>query len=119
MGMRELVEELNHRRARLAQPGGPGGGARPHPAREATAPGGAALLFEAGSVVEIGAHATHHADHPSMAGRETPADGVLTGFGRIDGRPACFIIYDFTVMAGSMGRTGETKGGGGRASGVA
>jgi len=67
------------------------------------------LLFDPGSFVEIGAHATHHSDHPSMVGRETPADGVVTGFGRIDGRPACAIAYDFTVMAGSMGRTGEQK----------
>jgi acetyl-CoA carboxylase carboxyltransferase component len=44
-----------------------------------------------------------------MATRQTPADGVITGFGRIEGRPACVIAYDFTVMAGSMGRTGEAK----------
>src|SRR5438094_5875941 len=44
-----------------------------------------------------------------MAGRETPADGVVTGFGRIDGRFASVIAYDFTVMAGSMGRTAEVK----------
>jgi len=109
MGMRELVEELNRRRARLAELGGPEAVARQHEAGKLTARERLALLFDAGSVVELGAHATHHSDHPSMAGRETPADGVLTGFGQIDGRPACFIIYDFTVMAGSMGRTGETK----------
>ncbi len=68
------------------------------------------LLFDAGSFVEIGARATHHSDHhPSMAGRETPADGVITGFGHVDGRPVCTIAYDFTVMAGSMGRTGEAR----------
>ena len=44
-----------------------------------------------------------------MKGRETPADGVITGFGQIGGRPASLIAYDFTVMAGSMGRTAEVK----------
>jgi hypothetical protein len=44
-----------------------------------------------------------------MAGKTAPADGVVTGFGRIDGRFASVIAYDFTVMAGSMGRTAEVK----------
>src|SRR2546427_6700452 len=44
-----------------------------------------------------------------MAGRETPADGVVTGFGRIDGRFASVIASDFSVMAGWMGRTAEVK----------
>src|ERR1700694_5881188 len=44
-----------------------------------------------------------------MKGKETPADGVVTGFGKISGRPASLIAYDFTVMAGSMGRTAEVK----------
>jgi len=39
----------------------------------------------------------------------TPADGVVTGFGKIDGRLASVIAYDFTVMAGSMGRNAEAK----------
>jgi acetyl-CoA carboxylase carboxyltransferase component len=44
-----------------------------------------------------------------MAGKDTPADGVVTGFGKIDGRFAAVIAYDFTVMAGSMGKTAEVK----------
>ena len=44
-----------------------------------------------------------------MQGVDAPADGVVTGYGRIDGRLACVAAYDFTVMAGSMGATGEQK----------
>jgi acetyl-CoA carboxylase carboxyltransferase component len=44
-----------------------------------------------------------------MAGREAPADGVVCGHGLVDGRPCAVVAYDFTVMAGSMGMTGETK----------
>ena len=40
---------------------------------------------------------------------EAPADGVVTGWGDIDGRACCIAAYDFTVMAGSMGMTGELK----------
>lgn len=109
MGMRERVEDLQRRRARIAELGGPEAVARQHAAGKLTARERLALLFDAGTFVEIGAHATHHSDHPAMAGRETPADGVITGFGRVHGRPVCAIAYDFTVMAGSMGRTGEQK----------
>jgi methylmalonyl-CoA decarboxylase subunit alpha len=66
-------------------------------------------LFDAGTFTEIGVHATHAGIAPELAGRDTPADGVVTGFGKIDGRPAAVIAYDFTVMAGSMGRNAESK----------
>src|SRR5256885_17239470 len=44
-----------------------------------------------------------------MEGVEAPADGVVTGYGRVDGRLVAVAAYDFTVMAGSMGMTGELK----------
>ena len=44
-----------------------------------------------------------------MEGKEAPADGVITGWGDVDGRTCCIAAYDFTVMAGSMGMTGELK----------
>src|SRR2546421_143008 len=37
------------------------------------------------------------------------ADGVVTGYGKCQGRLVCVAAYDFTVMAGSMGMTGEIK----------
>ena len=44
-----------------------------------------------------------------MDGVEAPADGVITGYGKVDGRLTAVCAYDFTVMAGSMGMTGEFK----------
>ena len=44
-----------------------------------------------------------------MEGEEAPADGVITGYGKVDGRLVAVAAYDFTVMAGSMGMTGELK----------
>ena len=41
--------------------------------------------------------------------KEAPADGVITGYGKVDGRMVAVAAYDFTVMAGSMGMTGEMK----------
>ena len=44
-----------------------------------------------------------------MQGKSTPADGCVTGIGRVDGRRVAVIAYDFTVMAGSIGMVGEVK----------
>src|SRR5438309_376031 len=46
---------------------------------------------------------------PHKAGTRAPADGVITGYGKVDGRTVAVAAYDFTVMAGSMGMTGELK----------
>ncbi len=45
----------------------------------------------------------------AMDGKEAPADGVITGYGAVNGRLVAVAAYDFTVMAGSMGMTGEIK----------
>jgi len=56
-----------------------------------------ARLLDEGSFVEDGAFANVNA-------RDLPADGVVTGTGRIAGRPVCVMANDFTVKAGSWGR---------------
>ena len=110
MGMQERADDLAARRARVAAMGGEAAVARQHAEGKLTVRERIDLLFDPGSFTEIGALATHAGISPDMAGRETPADGVVTGFGKIDGRFASLIAYDFTVMAGSMGRTAEIKG---------
>ena len=107
MGMRELAEDLRARRERARAMGGASAIAKQHAEGKLTVRERLDLLFDAGSFQEIGVLATHANVVPSMKGRETPADGVVTGFGAIDGRPAAVIAYDFTVMAGSMGAVGE------------
>jgi len=67
------------------------------------------LLIDEGTFVELGIHGRPHFSQRAMDGREAPADGVITGYGKIDGRLAAVAAYDFTVMAGSMGMTGEAK----------
>jgi acetyl-CoA carboxylase carboxyltransferase component len=67
------------------------------------------LLFDDGSFLEHGLLAHHQSQLPAMQGKFTPADGVVTGVGTIDGRRVAVIGYDFTVMAGSIGMVGETK----------
>ncbi len=63
-------------------------------------------LFDPGSFQEFGILAYHH---PKPENARTPADGVVTGYGKIAGRWAACAAYDFTVMGGSIGETGERK----------
>ena len=44
-----------------------------------------------------------------MRDKPAPADGVITGYGKVDGRMVAVAAYDFTVKGGSIGMTGEMK----------
>src|SRR5688572_26776946 len=44
-----------------------------------------------------------------MAERVVPGDGVIAGYGRIDGRAACAFAQDFTVFGGSLSETNAAK----------
>src|SRR5262245_27344290 len=109
MAMKDRADDLAARRERIARMGGEDAVARQHEAGKLTVRERLDLLFDRDTFTEIGVQATHAGIAPDMTGRETPADGVVTGFGRVDGRLASVIAYDFTVMAGSMGRTAEVK----------
>jgi acetyl-CoA carboxylase carboxyltransferase component len=107
--MRSLADDLAERRARARLGGGEEKIARQHEAGKLTARERIALLIDEGTFRELGIHAQPHFSQRAMEGRDAPADGVITGYGRIDGRMACVCAYDFTVMAGAMGMTGELK----------
>jgi acetyl-CoA carboxylase carboxyltransferase component len=107
--LRALVEDLHERRARAKLGGGPGRIERQHEQGKLTARERLALLIDDGTFTELGIHGRPHFSQRAMEGKDAPADGVITGYGRIDGRPAAVAAYDFTVMAGSMGMTGELK----------
>ncbi len=107
--MRSLVEDLRAQRERIKLGGGEEKIARQHAAEKLTARERLALLIDDGSWVELGIQAQPHFSQSAMAGREAPADGVITGYGKVDGRLVAVAAYDFTVMAGAMGMTGELK----------
>ncbi len=107
--MRTLAEDLAARRAAARLGGGEERIARQHAAGKLTARERIALLLDDGTFTELGIHAQPHFSQRAMDGREAPADGVVTGHGRVDGRMVAVCAYDFTVMAGSMGMTGELK----------
>jgi acetyl-CoA carboxylase carboxyltransferase component len=107
--LRPLVEDLHARREQIRLGGGEERIARQHAAEKLTARERIDLLVDEGTFTELGAHAKPHFSQAAMQGRDAPADGVITGYGRVDGRLVALAAYDFTVMAGSMGMTGEIK----------
>jgi acetyl-CoA carboxylase carboxyltransferase component len=108
--MRELVAELEARRAKIQEMGGADKVARQHARGKMTARERLAALFDGGAFVEIGAHGTQMGLAAGPDGSDKPpADGVLTAFGKIDGRMVTCAAYDFTVKGGSIGYTGEEK----------
>src|SRR3954466_4910515 len=107
--MRALVDDLHERRRQIDLGGGPEKIERQHDQGKLTARERLALLMDEDTFVELGIHGRPHFSQRAMDGVEAPADGVVTGYGRVDGRMVAVAAYDFTVMAGSMGMTGELK----------
>jgi len=111
MGMKERVEALEQLRARKAEMGGAERIARQRGRNKLDARARLALLFDPGTVQELGGLAAAEGRLPDEedASRPTPADGVLTAIGQVAGRPVAAAIYDFTVLGGSIGEVGERK----------
>jgi acetyl-CoA carboxylase carboxyltransferase component len=107
--LRPLADDLRARRERIKLGGGPEKVAAQHAQDKLTARERIELLIDPGTFVELGIHGRPHFSQRAMEGRDAPADGVVTGYGKIGGRLAAVAAYDFTVMAGSMGMTGELK----------
>src|SRR5919199_5170295 len=59
-------------------------------------------FLDPGSFVETDALARHRATAFGMDARRPYGDGVVTGYGTVDGRPVCVYSQDFTVFGGSL-----------------
>jgi propionyl-CoA carboxylase beta chain len=67
------------------------------------------LLLDPGSFKEYGAFIEHRCSNFGMQKREIPGDGVVTGYGTINGRPVYVFSQDFTVFGGSLSETNAQK----------
>jgi len=66
-------------------------------------------FFDPGTFTEIDAFVTHRVDTFGMADRRVPGDGVVTGWGEVDGRPVCAFAQDATVFGGALGEAHAMK----------
>jgi len=103
MTMAEKITELNQRKAELRKGGGDARIAKQHKAGKLTARERIDGLVDADSFQELNLFAQHRCNFFGMAGKELPADGVVTGAGAVDGRMVHLASQDFTVAGGAAG----------------
>src|SRR5204863_526187 len=90
-GLDEPLAAERREHARLG--GGEEKIARQHEAGKLTARERIALLIDAGTFTELGIHAGIHHSVRGLEDKEAPADGVITGYGRVDGRMVAVAAY--------------------------
>jgi acetyl-CoA/propionyl-CoA carboxylase carboxyl transferase subunit len=67
------------------------------------------ILLDEASFQELGALATHNITEFGMESARFPGDGVITGFGKVNGRRVAVYAQDFTVLGGSFGQVQANK----------
>lgn len=107
--MDQLLRELEKRREAVERMGGPAQVDKQHARGKLTVRERVARFFDPGTFVELGGLVrTQNVDF-GMHVRDTPADGVVTGHGRVNGRETCLYATDFTILAGSAGESHAAK----------
>ena len=104
-----LFEDLEQRLAEARAGGGQARIDRQHAAGKLTARERVELLLDPGSFVEIDALVTHRCLDFGMERRKIPGDGLVCGYGTIDGRLVYVFAQDFTVFGGSLSETNAAK----------
>jgi propionyl-CoA carboxylase beta chain len=103
MSIEEKIKKLEERTAQALLGGGEERIARQHAAGKLTARERLDLLFDPGSFVEVDRFVVHRCTDFGLEKTRAPGDGVVTGYGRIDGRQVFAFSQDFTVFGGSLG----------------
>ena len=109
MSMREKLELLQQKRAESEQGGGADRIATQHQKGKMTARERLEVLLDPGSFIELDRFVTHRATDFGLADQKILGDGVVTGWGRIDGRPVYVYSQDFTVFGGSLSEAHAEK----------
>ena len=103
------LDDLRARRAQALEGGGADRVAKLHAQGRLSARERLALLLDSGSFQEVGAFVTHRSDDPAIRDRKYVGDGVVAGWGAVDGRPVYVFAQDFTVFGGTMSEANARK----------
>jgi propionyl-CoA carboxylase beta chain len=109
MTMREKLRELEQRRREAERGGGPERLERQHEKGKLGARERLDLLLDEGSFVEFDRFVEHRCHDFGMEEKTIPGDGVVTGYGEIDGRKVYVFSQDFTVFGGSLSEAHAEK----------
>ncbi len=107
--MSNVIEELEARRAEARLGGGEARIARQHARGKLTARERLEVLLDENSFEEFDMFKLHRAVDFGMAESRVPGDGVVTGWGTINGRVVYVYAKDFTVLGGSLGEAHAEK----------
>ena len=107
--MTDILDELENRRAAARAGGGAKRTAAQHAKGKLTARERLELLLDDGSFEEFDMFVAHRATDFGMADQRPYGDGVVTGWGTINGRMVYVFSQDFTVFGGSLSETHAQK----------
>ena len=109
MGTLEKIAALKLRNEIAEQGGGETAVKKQHQEGKLTARERLERLLDAGSFIELNKFAAHRCTNFGMQEKKAPADGVITGYGSVDGRLVYVFAQDFTVLGGSLGEMHADK----------
>ena len=107
--MDDKLTQLNTRKAQAFQGGGEKRIAAQHQKGKLSARERIHFLLDANSFEEIGMLVEHRCTDFGMSGQQFPGDGVVTGYGTVQGRLVYVFAQDFTVFGGSLSETHAEK----------
>ncbi|MGQ9825477.1 MAG: acyl-CoA carboxylase subunit beta [Desulfotomaculales bacterium] len=99
----DRYEDLKRRKEKIMQMGGPKAVEQQRKAGKWTARERVEYFFDPGTFTEIGMFVKHRTIHFGMDQREVPAEGVVVGYGKVNGRSVMVAAEDYTAMAGTFG----------------
>jgi propionyl-CoA carboxylase beta chain len=100
--MSEIIQKLEQKRADARLGGGQRRIDAQHKKGKLTARERIEILFDKGSFEEWDMFVEHRTTDFDMADQKVPGDGVITGYGTVNGRPILVFSQDFTVFGGSL-----------------
>lgn len=103
------LDDLRQRREKILAGGGEKRIAKQHESGKLTARERLDLLFDEGTFVEMDAYVKHRCTNFGMEKVDAPAEGVVIGYGKVDGRLVYAYSQDFTVVGGSLGEMHAAK----------
>ena len=107
--MGDQLMTLRKMRERAVEGGGSKRIEQQHARGKLTARERLALLLDEGSFQELGALATHNITDFGMEQQRFPGDGIVTGFGKVNGRRVAVFAHDFTILGGSFSEVQSNK----------
>jgi propionyl-CoA carboxylase beta chain len=107
--MYDKINELYDRRRAAELGGGDERIARQHEKGKLTARERIDLLLDPGTFVELNPFMEHRSSDFGLEKSKYPGDGVVTGYGKINGRPVYLFSQDFTVFGGALGEMHAEK----------